>query len=383
MKKIEFDIRNKPSKIISFLLEKFAGYYDGELYRFVKVDNFLTLVPAKQGFIARLLIVAPYCYKERALSFPLEDRKELNKLLKLQLMQGETYLIQNSKDGQSKVNTWLFSEAVPNALIRFPESLLLGMSCQNGAILKVHSPNNKQTFIAQFDGVIHTAAMKGIINSADRFTTSVGLSLQQTDELKSEDRATALANSLQKIKYNRLPAFIKKSTPRNSKLMLAQVATPLVIIMTLYIFVTSFYLSLKVNLAENKLAKNTTQVSELLHLQTLVDSNQTNSQELSYFLQNRNNLAGLWVVMAPVFKQATIKSIVFQEGKILIRGQASKASSLLESISQNPNLTNAKFENPVRKNKNVETFNLSFKLTKKLVVGNSESIVTNEGFSNE
>ncbi len=62
---------------------------------------------------------------------------------------------------------------------------------------------------------------------------------------------------------------------------------------------------------------------------------------------------------------------------------APQATVLLELISRNPNVENAKFESPVRKDRNIERFNLSFKLNKEIFIPDPTLPANQGGSGNE
>lgn len=378
MSHLNITANKSTSKIVLSILQRFAGYYDGNLYRFVLENNNLILAPSDSDFTPTLLIVSPNYYQEQQISFPIDDKKELKKLLKLQLADNEVPLIQKQEEGKSEVNTWIFEKSVPEALIRVPESLLIGSHCENGDVFRVTDSENQATFITRFDGLIYSSAVKGMISNTERFAMSTGLSLEKNILIEYGEKAVAIANALSVSLLGDFLSFIKKPKTEDAKSLLIQAVTPILSVITIYLLVSSAYISIKLSSAENKLAQQAQQVTELLEIQNSLIDDQDKYQQLTKFLNNRTNVSGLWVVIAPIFKTATIKNITIQDDKFLIRGQTKSATLLLDTLTNNPNVLTAKFETPVRKNRNIEQFNLSFKLKKTLVIPEQSLVPDNE-----
>ncbi len=372
----------KSNSILAKFLCKYAGYFDGELYQFSPNNGGLNLVKAKADFKAKFVIVSADFYKEKQLCFPLDNRKELNKLLKLQLSKQEIAVIQKQGDNQSQVNSWQFnstiSELFPEALIILPETLLIAQSCDNGDIVTVVNKKNQETFVTAFDGLVHSAKCFGLINNAKNFAMSAGIAVQKQVTLPYQDKANRLAANLSKLAINKTLAFVRKPEPKNIKVIALQLIAPSLAIISLYLILTSAYLFTKSTWLESELTQQSDEVTELLSLQSQLDDQFEYYQQLVLFWQDKQNTAGLWQIIAPTFKLSTIRTVQLKEKRFFIRGRTPNASELLETIAQNPNVAHTKFEAPVRKDRNQDSFYLSIQLKDTLFLHKEVEETTSE-----
>jgi len=360
----------KTNSILAKLLCKYGCYFDGEIHQFSSSANDFRLIKAKEGFKAKIVIVSSDFYSEKQLAYPIDNKKELNKLLKLQLSKQEIGIVQKQDDNQSQVNTWQFNlkilELFPKAFVFLPETLLVAQNCDNGDIITLVDKSSKNTFVTAFDGVVHSAKCFGLINSAENFAMSAGISLQKQRVLSYQDKANSLVANISKLAINKVLAFIRKPGPKNIKVIALQLIAPSFAIISLYLILTSTYLFAKSMWLESELAGQGDEVTELLTLQSQLDDNFEYYQQLVLFWQDKQNTAGLWQIIAPTFKLSTIRTVQLKEKRFFIRGRTPNASELLESIAQNPNVLHAKFEAPVRKDRNQESFYLSIQLNETL-----------------
>ena len=118
------------SKLLNKLICAFVGYYDGEIKQFeLGYNNELSLATAQSKFKPKVLIVARKFYIEKLKKYPIEDKKELKKFLSLEYAKETSCFYVWLRDNDSSVvNIWQYKDNVPNAFIRFPESLIFAMT---------------------------------------------------------------------------------------------------------------------------------------------------------------------------------------------------------------------------------------------------------------
>ena len=113
------------------------GYYDGELSRVVIGKDGRVSFEKEPEFEASIVIVSRAFYQEKLSSYPVDNRRELKKLLALNHSDKSCSLIHEVADGHSWVNEWLFDSGLSKALFYLPESLLFAQSIEQGAVLEV------------------------------------------------------------------------------------------------------------------------------------------------------------------------------------------------------------------------------------------------------
>lgn len=128
------------TSVLKKILCSFVGYYDGALNCFETSSNGeLTLKQVSEHNIDKkflILIVARNFYSEQARNYPVENKKELKKLLNLEFSSSsalsKTFFhswpdckkTSDKVNTQSAVNIWQFNNCVPTAYLTLPESLL-------------------------------------------------------------------------------------------------------------------------------------------------------------------------------------------------------------------------------------------------------------------
>ena len=353
-------------KIICFLI----GYFDGQVNRFrlnSTGDLYLSpvLVKERTPFI---LIFARRFYQETAQNYPIENTKELKKLLALELasQQNSYYHIWGKENGQSKVNQWKFQEHLPKSWFNIPESLLFALNSHNGQI--THIQTTPASFITRVNGVVYSVPQSNIITSNHHFSMSVGVSSQQVSKVIDENNfASSLAQSIKKLPASLFARFINLPKTENKQLQIKQLITPVIVILTSYILLTSVFLNYKQSQLEQKIAIQSKEVSNALDLQQRLEQKNLRYIELKEFFAKQQTSSGLWLTLVNVFPHAIIHNIRKSEDRYIVRGMTSSATNLLELVSTQANVVDARFDLPITKNKGKETFIISFKMNDNLI----------------
>jgi len=356
-----------PNRLVTTIMTKFVGYYDGQLKRFTLNGGQLAFIKAEENFSPKLLIISPKFYQEQFQSYPIDDKRELVKFLKIQGKENEFSIVQSITNNQSKVNVWRYSQSIPKSWFVIPETFLYGENLNDGEVLDVCDNSGTSIYTAQIDNGIYSIISDKLIKNVTLFGVSIGLSIQNHIVTPSTNKALLLANCLVNVKLNKLVSFFKRPSQSTITLAAKKFIAPIIVGLVLYFAITSAYLSVKTTSLKSEIAAQTTKMTKLLDIQVAYDEKLNDYQDLSSFWQTRPSFIGLWAVLAPVFNEAKIKSVVLRGDKFLLIGQTKHASVLLESIINNPNVKEAKFETPIRKDRGMERFNLSFTLHKKLM----------------
>ncbi len=370
-------------KLVSKFLVKFCAYFDGDLYLFADNSGELSFVKSSGETKQNVLIVSSDFYTETKHDYPVSDKKELLKLVQLQLEEKQRFLIQNITESKSVINSWCFSEQVPKAWLRIPESLLFAQSINNGDVLSVFNRQQEVTFFTVFNQVIQSAKCKGVINSAENFALSVGISVEKESTIVHSDKASVFARAITCLSLAQLTAFWVKPSRLKLKNVLSSLVIPGMFVYFSYLLIGSIYLNGKISYLESQLAQQDSKVSRLLQIQTDVENKQNYNQKLNEFWSDKNSIAALWVALNPIFETVDIRSIVRQNEKFIIRGRTEDASALLDRLASEPNILLARFEAPVRKQRNKDSFQISIELHKGKVVLDNKLADDAQGVTNE
>jgi len=364
-------IKESVPKLLSLnfkkLLCKYVSYYNGQLHQFSLDEAFnLTLKPENNKDRAiKLLIVSRAFYNEQAKEYPVDNKAELTKLLKLEYagLSNAFYRIWGSDDGKSQINRWQFNAKLPSALITLPESLLLSFLTNNNQILQANTVNGNTLFVGRVGHLIHSSLKTPLINSSQNFSISAGVAQAPKDYLiTSSDFATQIATSIKSLPLPIIADFIQLPKAESKLQILKKITVPFFLMFTLYLVASSAYLLHRQHNIQQKLDSESTEVTKALSQQQLLDRQFTQYSALTNFIAEQQISSPLWLVIAEFFPTVKFNNIQMKDNRVVLRGSTDKATTVLESISKNKLVLDAKFDAATRKSRKKEIFVISFKL---------------------
>ncbi|SFC52375.1 hypothetical protein [Pseudoalteromonas denitrificans] len=361
-----------PSLPLTFkkLFCTFACYFDGELKRFslnAQNELELTQVEYNKSFKLPIMIVNRGYYTEWAKEYPIDNKKELKKLLALESSnsQNNHHYIWGYENAQSQVNSWHFNNAVPETFIRFPITLLFALTATNNQIVNVQA--NNPFYVARSNKLIHSLLHNSVINSSKRFAVSVGVAQAELDKIVNKQSfASELAFGLKQA-IPLISSFVTMPKVENRLQLLKNISVPFSLIFTTYLALSSGYLVYKQHHLEKNLANQSNDVSIALEQQVIFDTELKQYTALKSFLNTQKNTSEIWLVMAELFPTATFSNVRLAGKRMVLRGKTLQATGLLEIISNNVLVTDAKFDFPTRKYRGKEEFVISFRLNTNII----------------
>jgi hypothetical protein len=384
----------------------FVGYFDGELKRFTldAAQQLKLVANTNSQSSPKIVIVSRHYYTENKKHYPVENKKELTKLLRLENPDTHSHFhIWGHENGQSQVNVWQVSEQVPSALLTLPESLLIALASHTntkqsqvvtvqGSIGSVaasaannadnnsnntsHSSNNgndnntvqasrqQDLYVSQHQGAIYSSLQSPIINSAQRFMLSTGLSPQcQSASLTPVKAIQHFASGIIKMPLSLwINLLNKNSAKQNLPALVANIAIPFITIFSAYLMISSAYLVMKDSSLQNQLHQQGEQIDLALKQQQQLDNNAARFTLISEFINKQDISSPFWLALAEVLPEVTLSNIRKIGNRYVIRGTTESATNTLEKISQLPNVIEAKFDTPSRKSRSKERFTIGFSL---------------------
>ncbi len=366
------------STVLKKILCSYVGYYDGTLNGFeLSSSGELTLKQvSEQNGVKKfpLLIVARSFYSEQARSYPIENKKDLNKLLKLEFSSSKRAVstffhvwsdskhVNEKSSTQSAVNIWQFEYSVPAAYLTLPESLLLAVITKANQVLTINS--NKPSYVARADQLIHSLTKTPVVTTTQRFAMSAGIAeLLPTQVVNVKSLPSAIALGLKELPLQIIASFIKRPEINSRFELIKNIALPALAVITLYLASTSGYLTCKKYSLQQLLSAQREDVSTALAQQIDFDKKSVRYNALQKFTAAQENSTPFWLIMAELFPSAQFINIRMNKERFVLRGTAIKAIGLLENLTKYKQVSDAKFDFPVRNNRGKEAFVISFKLT--------------------
>ncbi len=351
-------------KIICLLF----GYFDGQLKKFVLTDGGkLSLIDVQETDRTPIItIVSRKFYRETTRTYPVENAKEVKKLISLELLgqNSSHFNIGYCDNGQSSTNIWHFQERVPKALFRLPESLLLSLSAKEEQI--IHNQKEPASFIIRAHNLVHSLPQSNMVANSQRFAMSVGVNVQHDNKIIDETNfVNQLIIAIKALPLQTLMRFIDVPKSQVQRFFLMQVITPVTVLFTSYLLLTSTFIAFKEHNLQEQISAKNANVSDVLALQASLEDKQQRYLALKDFLAEQQTSADLWLILFKLFPDATIQNIRRVDGRYIIRGKAVSATQFLESVIAHNNVVDAKFDFPISANRGLETFIISFKIQHK------------------
>lgn len=347
------------------LLCTFACYFDGEQKRFTlnkKGELKLSQANFKKDLKLPIMIVGRDYYTEQAKEYPLDNKKELKKLLTLESNNSQSthHKIWGSENGKSQVNSWKYHDTVPEALLRLPITLLLALSASTNQI--VYSQTTQPFYVSRSNKLIHSLPHSSVITSSRRFAISAGVAQVEADKIINEHNFAGELGLGLKQAFPLITTFVTTPKVENRLHFFKNIAMPFSLVFLSYLALSSGYLVYKKQSLEESLANNSENVSVALKQQIIFDTEFNQYTALKSFLNTQNNKSEVWLIMAELFPTATFSNVRLSSGRIVLRGKTLQATNLLQTISNNVLVSDAKFDFPTRKYRGQEEFVISFRL---------------------
>ncbi|GAB0111511.1 hypothetical protein [Pseudoalteromonas distincta] len=368
------------SKIKNKIIANIVGYYNSQRYEF-KQQQWQQTNEHKN---VKILVVSPRFYSQTVKKYPITDRSELKKLLKLQRSSNHFYLIKAVDEQNTHVIHWHFSELLPKAWLYIPETLIIEHQCDENQVLEINETENSSYYFCNDKSNAFLAQKSLLMNTPERFAISTGVQPSQSKLLTFEKKLNLIISGLSKLKPKQWLAFLPKNEQINWWPIVIKSVLPATTLVLIYIVLSSAYLFTINAHYNNTLNEQSENVNDLLNLQQSVDEKQTTYIQLQQFLADKNSYLPLWLELSPLFEHVNISNIRVDNGRVQIRGSAKQATSIMEILTKSPNVITAKFDSPVSQSRRSEQFIISFTLTNQLMLDNKFSTkAVTEGADNE
>ncbi|XQW85904.1 hypothetical protein ACOYR1_03945 [Thalassotalea piscium] len=339
-------------------------YYDGKLYDIVQdSDGRLILVPSTSSTAIKFVVVARHHYQESIEQYPIENPKELNKILVLKYPDKvhTKYRVCNSENNQSQVNVWHFDHCVPPAMFTLPETLLFAQRVKANELLTVNDSDAKSLYISRFGNAVNSAVQSTLIKDATIFALSAGIS---ADEVKAVEKTELLADIVfpfSKLPLSILPSFAKPAEKLFSVNQVKWALLPVAALFIINLVITSLYIKYKQSDLETSMEQYNQQFSEMLNNQQEMERNYQRYDALKQFFSTQKKHLPFLIAMSDVFPKIQLSNIRVDDGRYIIRGYTTNALNLLTVMNNHEMIDDAKFDFPVRKGAKREFFVISFK----------------------
>ncbi|MBL4941379.1 MAG: hypothetical protein JKY81_06890 [Colwellia sp.] len=365
------------NKIKYYISAYWMGVLSDKFYQFSSPTNHFTLDVAKVASRSKCLLLARKYYQEIQTEYPVENKKELIKIIKLELSaQPESvslYQIGEYKNKKRIVTYALLNEQAltflneTTWLFCIPESWLVG-AVFNSQLVKVESQNDSYWLYSTAEK-INSYPVKGLFKTSSAFCAAVGINNDEEPLSLSHQKVIDLfrTQSLKLLINNFKGMWVKKQSSQTFDL---QILFPgliaVVFSLLVYNYGVSFYLEYQLENQQVKQKELTKKSGELFSLQKIIQTKADKIAVLDKALFNSGVPLTVWQTLLPLYQDESLqfKSIVaFADNSVRVMVEAPKATKILELISNQPNVTNAQFYTDVVQIKKLERFTMSYTLS--------------------
>lgn len=300
--------------------------------------------------------------------YPIVDARSLGKVLRLEAEPADSRRIWQlgpSSEGGRTVTFWHVSAAgdPEPGLFELPECLAIA-SAFPSTIVEV-SRSGLTYFCVLHEGRFASAVRNSVVTDAQRFCMAAGfgsgldvrsINADQIGEAVERGARRAIRTSPQRF----VSPFLGSARFRSA---IQRSAVAALVVVATYAVLLSGYLAWQVEREAAQLAQLEEQRSSLRDMETrLRQVNQTTEairQASNAFVP----VPALWDLVHSLRQQSVdLVSIEYVDQKLQLRGSADQATRVLAFLGDLPVVTDARFESPVVRRRNAESFHVSLSL---------------------
>lgn len=335
----------------SGLLDTLISYYDGKY-------NPLFKRQASNLSVSRVLVISPEFYTQELKTYPINNKRALNKVLKLKRQQNEIYQIISLGEEKSAVVHWFLKlEKLPKASAYIPETALLP---EQDCVQEFYAQQSQRYFYYFFKERCYLSPAHGMIDSVERFCMASGIATKPDNIITDQDKLPLLRAN---INLNTL-ALITQQLQKPSKESLRKgwysALIPAAAILTAYLALTSGWVAYQHSKLSAQVTTQNSQVDELFALQNSVQRSEEQLSQLLQYVDSRPQYINLWLVFAPLFESIEIDYIRITRERVSFRGTAEQATTVMQNLSDSGLVSELRFDTPVATSRGKDRFTISF-----------------------
>ncbi|ODB36785.1 hypothetical protein BB427_01875 [Pseudoalteromonas sp. BMB] len=350
------------NKLQQWFFCRFVNYYDNGFYDFKFADGKLQLEPVKKSKALITIYARPH-YQEAVVKLPTTDKKQIKKILvaKREAVARDSIMLAGDivvSGNQASINSWIYATTLPSSWIMLPETLLLAKSQSFYEVCDYSV--GKAFYCALFSGLCFSGFKTSLISSHDRFAHSVGVSFEQTNTIELESTRNTLLLKGLKSEITNLPLFINKGHGVSLTKDLQSYGMIFGALFAIYLFVSSAFLAFYGVHLEGRLEGQKESVDTALNAINRFERGKLQLEERVALFANFDILSPTVKVIDALSQVSEVQSMEKSDSRIIIRGVAPSALAVLESLQQLDNVSDARFDFPIRNSGSQEQFVASF-----------------------
>lgn len=358
---------------INQIIGKALLYYSDGLYRLSDAgfDTVEQADPSALSKLSKVLVVARHHYIERTISLPITIKQDVNAAIEFEIegLKQEFQLfhkVVHQSEGKTRVAIWQVPKAIiPSGIvIVLPETYLLAGLIAPNQILRYLSKNGRPVLLT--NTLTHLFSSASPNQSLSIFAQAAGVSVSEPIEFSSDVLAKQLIQGVVNRNQALFSGFWCQSerVQRDWQALIKPLLVPAFVCASVYLALSSAYVSFQYNSAESQIDEQSDSINAVLRLQSQIAQR---TQELTQFEdinEQQPPLWRVWQILAPFYGQEVkVKFIRYNDEQVYFSGEAGSASTILESMLDNPMVLDPAFTTAVKKQRNdKESFIIRFSL---------------------
>jgi len=351
----------------SRIINSFVGYFSDRMYSF----SGDVLEEKRRDENIKVVILARHHYIERNVEFPISLKKDVKAAVafEAETLQNEFFVlskIAKQSEGKTRVTFWQIPKNImpEGVAVVLPESYLLSHLINEQQLLVYKAlADHQDVYLALSDKGIQSRVGQG--QSKELFCHAAGINIKQELIIKPGEFTRKLRLVL-KLAFNHLLSdfWLNRKTEKLSWFeQIKPYVLPVSFFITLYMVLSSAYLSYQLNSAQEQVENRKTDIDKVLTVQREMNELKDEIEEYQSIGASKQALWKIWQILSPLYKKGvTFHFVRFNGEYILFRASADSASSVLEYMLQSPHSEQAEFTTAVRKKGDEESFIIRFKL---------------------
>jgi hypothetical protein len=355
--------------ILKRILCKFIGYYEnGQTYLFDFSVDTVTLKPIDNTKkTPKVLVISRENYREKTVDYPVVEQKPLKKLLSLEYGNiNVKYIITDTADNKSSVNVWHFNENLPKSTYLIPETFLFQHSLAKNQVMVKESTTGK-LYVSSVNRSVISIIKSAVINSTERFCMSAGLGSYTEVQVPKDKVASVLLDGAIKSNKQHLLSFFSLARTGDKAIKWLSLISPAIILTSVYLLLSSMWLFWDKHTLEQQFQERKAEMVQALNIQDEYLTLTNQLQMLEGFISTQKNTSSIWLVLSQIIDDTNITVLRYDNARFTIIGTADQATTLMEKITNLPQVADAQFDMPTRKIKELEYYRISFTINHKLI----------------
>jgi len=347
------------------ILVKFKRYFVDLLFGYQSNNQVYNLY-GSSGNTARykkfILILERSRYEESSKNFPIENSKDLDKVVRLGDFKYDIYSYSPQNGSPTlKVNFWNIHDlGALKAAFVLPETLVLASALKKEFIYEIEGEKGPYYFINTDNG-FYSAFRTPLMSSPELFAAATGVSFLAVEKLNTAQLKQALIKGIDVLPYHKLLNLrVKRDGTKVSK-PTYRVFLPAIALLFFYYLATSAYLLIKQSSLDTNLSTYQVESKSLSVQKSKLEKDVELIREIESLLNDSSKTSKIWTILYPLYElQIRFTAIRIDGSKVYLSGFAPSALAALEELNKNSSVKNAQFRGAQLSSRKGERFTLEF-----------------------